>query len=53
MIIYECVIAPVREPETEETVMIEAKDKGEALIKNFELRPGTFVKAIREIGANE
>jgi|LakMenE18May11ns_1017448.scaffolds.fasta_scaffold8144857_2 hypothetical protein len=46
---YECVIAPVKEPDNESTVIVEAKDKGEALVVNCELRPGTYVKSITEI----
>lgn len=46
---YECIIAPVKEPETEETVIVEASNRGEALMINCNLRPGTYVKAIREI----
>lgn len=46
---YECIIAPVNDWANESTVIIEAKDKGEALVKNCELRPGTAVKAIREV----
>lgn len=46
---YECIIALVKEPEKEETVIVEAPNRGEALVVNCNLRPGTFVKAIREI----
>ena len=46
---YECIIAPVKEPENEETVIVEAPNRGEALMINCNLRPGTYVKAIREI----
>lgn len=46
---YECIIAPVANPDQEQTVIIEAPDRGEALVINCNLRPGTFVKAIREI----
>lgn len=46
---YECIIAPVTSPDEEQTVIIEAPDRGEALVINCSLRPGTFVKAIREI----
>jgi hypothetical protein len=47
---YECIIAPVANPEQEEVVIVEAPNKGEALVINCNLRPGTYVKAIREIG---
>lgn len=46
---FECIIAPVESPMAEQTVIIEAKDAAEALTKNFEERPGTFVKSHREI----
>lgn len=47
---YECIIAYVKTPNEETTVIIEEEDKGKALVKNDKLRPGTYVKAIREIG---
>ena len=46
---YECIIAPVESPMAEQTVIIQAKDAADALIKNFEERPGTFVKSHKEI----
>ena len=49
MIKYECIVAPVKTPDQEETVIVEAPDRAEALIANHAVRPGTFVKAIREI----
>ena len=49
MIKYECIVAQVKTPDQEETVIIEAPNLSEALIANHEARPGTFVKAIREI----
>jgi len=52
MITYECIIAPVKEPNNETTVTVEAENRGMALAKNSIARPGTFVKAIREITAS-
>lgn len=46
---YELVIAPVGNPQDESTVIVEAKNKGEALVVNCELRPGTYVKTINEL----
>lgn len=46
---YECVIAHVKTPSEETTVILEAPSQGEALTVNFSQNPGTFVKAIREI----
>ena len=46
---YECVIALVSEPNEEMIVTVEAAHNGEALVENVKLRPGTYVKAIREI----
>lgn len=54
MATYECIIAPVSTPSEESTVIIEALEKGAALIENFKQYPGTFVKEIREIsGQNQ
>jgi hypothetical protein len=46
---YELVVAPVADPSNEQTVTVEAKDPGHALIANHDVRPGTFVKSWREI----
>lgn len=46
---YRLVIAKVSEPLHEFIVEIQAKDKADVLIKNHEIRPGTFVKEITEI----
>jgi len=46
---YECVIAPVNDWTNESTVIIEASNKGEALVKNCQERPGTAVKVITEL----
>lgn len=46
---YECVIAPVEDWTNESTVIVEAENKGEALIKNCQERPGTAVKTIVEL----
>jgi hypothetical protein len=46
---YTCVIAHVGKPDEETTVVVEAKDKAQALIENFNQRPGTYVKSIEEI----
>lgn len=46
---YRCVIAPVSNPTEEQVVEVEADNRGQALIENFNLRPGTFVKEITEI----
>jgi hypothetical protein len=48
---YECVIAYVNAPSEESTVIVEAPSQGEALTENFSQRPGTFVKAIREVNS--
>ena len=45
---YTCVIALVGTPDEETTVVIEAKDKAQVLIENFNQRPGTYVKSIEE-----
>jgi hypothetical protein len=46
---YECTIAFIKEPNEETTVTVEAENKGIALVENSKARPGTYVKAIREI----
>jgi hypothetical protein len=46
---YKCVIAPVGKPKEESIVEVEAENKGEALVTNYKLRPGTYVKSIEEI----
>jgi hypothetical protein len=46
---YKCIIAPVGKPKEESTVEVEAKNMGEALVVNCQLRPGTYVKIIEEI----
>ena len=46
---YECVIAPIKDWANESTVIIEAENKGEALVKNCQERPGTVVKTIIEL----
>jgi hypothetical protein len=46
---YTCVIAPVGTPNQETTVEVEAENKGEALVVNCQLRPGTYVKTIEEV----
>lgn len=46
---YECVIVPVKDWTNESTVIIEAENKGEALVKNSQERPGTVVKTIIEL----
>jgi hypothetical protein len=45
---YTCVIAYVSNPDEETTVVVEAKDRAQALIENFNQRPGTYVKSIEE-----
>lgn len=50
---FECVIAPVKTPQEEETVIVEATDLGQALIVNHNERPGTFVKSCTEITEQE
>lgn len=45
---YTCVIAYVGDPDEETTVVVEASDKAQALIENFNQRPGTYVKSIEE-----
>lgn len=49
---YECIIAPVKEPGNETTVTVDAENKGIALVENAKARPGTYVKAIREISSD-
>lgn len=49
MTTYECVIAHVSAPSEESTVIIEAPEKGAALVENFKQNPGTFVKSIIEV----
>jgi hypothetical protein len=46
---YKCVIALVGKPKEESIVEVEAENKGEALVTNHKLRPGTYVKSIEEI----
>lgn len=46
---YRCIIAPVSSPTEEQEVIVEAENKGQALVINCELRPGTYVKSIEEI----
>jgi len=46
---YELVIAPVGSPTEESTVIVEARNKGEALVVNCNERPGTYVKTITEL----
>ena len=46
---YTCVIAPVGKPREESIVEVEAENKGEALLVNCQLRPGTYVKTIEEV----
>ena len=46
---YKCVIAPVADPLEEQEVIVEAENKGEALVVNCVARPGTFVKTIEEV----
>ena len=46
---YECIIAFIKTPNEETTVTVEAENKGMALAENSKARPGTYVKAIREI----
>ena len=45
---YTCVIAYVSNPDEETTVIVEATDRAQALIENFNQRPGTYVKSIEE-----
>lgn len=45
---YKCVIAPVGKPKEESVVEVEAENKGEALVVNSKVRPGTYVKSIKE-----
>ena len=46
---YECIIAPVKNPSDEQTVLVEAKDGGDALVISSQTYPGTYVKSLREI----
>jgi hypothetical protein len=46
---YKCVIAPVGSPTQEQEVIVEAENKGEALLVNCRLHPGTYVKTIEEV----
>jgi len=46
---YTCVIAPIVNPNEESIVEVEADNRGEALVVNCQLRPGTYVKTIEEI----
>jgi len=46
---YTCVIAPIENSNEESTVEVEANNRGEALVVNCQLRPGTYVKSIEEI----
>lgn len=50
---FECLIAPVKIPENEITVFVEAKDEGEALVESFKQNPDTFVKSIRRVDDTE
>jgi hypothetical protein len=46
---YEIICAPVKNPDQDETVIIEADDPAHMLLANHDERPGTFVKSWREI----
>lgn len=50
---FECVVAPVRTPQEEETVIIEAENIGLALVANHDVRPGTFVKSWKDVTEQE
>ena len=47
--LFECIIAPINDFTKESVVTIDAKNFGEALVINNQLRPDTVVKSLVEL----
>ena len=46
---YQCIIAPIKNPTQESTVVVDATGPEMALIESWKLNPDTFVKSVVDI----